>query len=113
MAYVGIIIMIFCSVLNSVGQFLFKACVPSSHGRLGYAFLKNPKFLVGIAIYILGTLLSVYAYRFADLIVLYPLSNLALVWNLMFAGKIFGEKIDARRIVATGFILLGCAILVL
>jgi len=112
MAYIGVSIMVVCSLLNSVGQFLFKACVATKTGGLGFAVLKNPKFSTGIAIYVLGTLLSIVAYRFADLMVLYPLTNLSLVWNLLLAGRIFGERIDAQRIAATCLIIVGCVVLV-
>ena len=112
MIYLGVAIMVLCSMLNSFGQFLFKACVPKGQGPLGYGYLKNPKFSLGVAIYVLGTLLNIYAYRFADLIILYPLTNLSLVWNMIFAGRVFGEEITPRRIAATLLIMLGCGILV-
>jgi len=111
MEYIGVSIMVFCSVLNSVGQTLFKTCVPQSGGVLGYSVWRNGKFLTGIAIYAIGTLLSIYAYRFADLMILYPLTNLALIWNLILAHKVLGEKIGPRRLVATCLILLGCFVL--
>src|SRR5436190_1231907 len=111
MEYVGVSIMVFCSVLNSAGQTLFKICVPKEGGVLGPSVWKNPRFSIGIAVYAVGTLLSIYAYRFADLMILYPLTNLALIWNLILAHKILGEKIGTRRLVATGMILLGCFVL--
>lgn len=111
MEYIGVSIMVFCSALNSVGQTLFKTCVPKAGGGLGYSVWKDSRFLVGIAIYALGTLLSIYAYRFADLMILYPLTNLALIWNLVLAHRFLGEKIGPRRLVATLLILLGCFVL--
>ncbi len=112
MAYIGASIMVVCSLLNSVGQLLFKSCVLPKGAALGTGVLKNPKFSLGIVIYVVGTLLSIVAYRFADLMILYPLTNLSLVWNLLLAGRLFGERIDAQRITATCMIILGCVVLV-
>ncbi|MFO1463489.1 MAG: hypothetical protein U1F66_06900 [bacterium] len=112
MEYLGVTLMVVCSTLNSAGQFLFKSCVPAGPGRLGGGVLSDRRFWGGIGIYVVGTFLGVYAFRFGDLILLYPLANLSLVWNLLLARKFFGERVDAQRVTATVLILVGCAVLV-
>lgn len=112
MEYLGVILMVFCSMLNSAGQFLFRACVTPGEAAPGPALLGSAKFWGGIGIYALAILVNVYAFRFGDLMILYPLSNLALVWNLMFAKRLFGDRIGGRRIAATALIFLGCVVVV-
>lgn len=99
-------------MLNSAGQFMFRACVAQGGKAPGAFLLGYAKFWVGIGIYVFATMLNVYAFRFGDLTILYPLSNLALVWNLMFASKIFGDRIGVRRVVATVIIVVGCVVVV-
>lgn len=104
--------MVICSVLNSAGQFMFRACVSQGGEAPGAFLLGYAKFWIGIGIYVFATLLNVYAFRFGDLTILYPLSNLALVWNLTFASKFFGDKIGVRRVLATFIIVVGCIVVV-
>lgn len=103
--------MVLCSMLNSVGQFFFRASVGRDEKADG-TILGSPKFWGGIGVYVFATLLNVYAFRFGELTILYPLTNLSLVWNLMFAQRLFGDKIGSRRILATAMIFVGCVIVV-
>jgi drug/metabolite transporter (DMT)-like permease len=112
MEYLGISLMVLCSMLNSAGQFMFRASVPQGEAFAGAALLSSAKFWGGMGIYVFAILLNVYAFRFGDLTILYPLSNLALVWNLMFARRLFGDRIGIRRVAATALIVVGCLVVV-
>lgn len=55
----------------------------------------------------------VYCFKFADLIILYPLTNLSLVWSPCFVKRVFGESISPTRLLGTFLIVIGCFVLVL
>lgn len=112
MEYWGVALMVFCSMLNSAGQFLFRAGVARGGGAPESALFASSKFWGGVGVYVVATWLNVYAFRFGDLTILYPLANLALVWNLMFANRLFGDRIGLRRVAATALIFVGCVVVV-
>lgn len=112
MEYWGVALMVFCSMLNSAGQFLFRAGVARGEGAPGPALLGSAKFWGGIGVYVFATFINVYAFRFGDLTILYPLTNLVLVWNLIFARRLFGDRIGVRRVAATALIFVGCVVVV-
>jgi len=113
MKSVAISLMIVCSMLNTAGQYLFKASSSSFNMKKLSDFLKNPKIIVGLLLYVASTTLNIIALKFSDLIILYPLTNLSLVWNMVLVKRVFGEVMNSTRLVGTLLIILGCFVLVL
>src|SRR5437868_2767381 len=97
----AITLMVLCSMLNTVGQYLFKASSSSFNMRKLSDFLRNPKIVLGLLLYALSTTLNIIALKFSDLIILYPLTNLSLVWNMALVKRVFGEVMSPTRLIGT------------
>src|SRR5204862_7237024 len=97
----AVTLMVLCSMLNTGGQYLFKASSSSFNMRKLSDFLRNPKIVVGLSLYVLSTTLNIIALKFSDLIILYPLTNLSLVWNMLLVKRVFGELMNPMRLAGT------------
>jgi len=113
MIFIGIILMIICSALISLGQLLFKLAASEVNLEQPWKILFNKKILIGIGSYFLFFFLSIVAYRYGDLIVLFPITILNLVWNIFLAKRFLGESFTQHKIVGTAVIITGCVILAL
>jgi drug/metabolite transporter (DMT)-like permease len=92
------------AVLAALGQVSFK------HGAVGRAVLMdflNPWILLGLALYLAGTILWILALSAVPLTVLYPFAALTYVLVNVFAVALLGEQLTPRGMAGTGFVLLG------
>ena len=97
----GILLMICSSFCACAGQLLWKM---SSSGNLWM-------LIPGFALYGLGALIMLYAYKFGSLSVLQPILSLNYVLSLILAATILGETIGALRIIGV-FVIIGGVVLI-
>ena len=92
------------AVLAALGQVSFK------YGAVGRAvpmeFL-NSWILLGMALYLAGTVLWILALSAVPLTVLYPFAALTYVLVNVLGVVLLGEQLTARGMAGTGFVLLG------
>ena len=99
----GICIILVSTLLTSVGQILLK-----------YGLAKgvlNPPLALGLIAYIASGFLLVYALKFGDLSVLYPVIATSYVWVAILSLIFFGEKLSLMHASGTFLILLGVSLL--
>jgi drug/metabolite transporter (DMT)-like permease len=92
------------AVLAALGQVSFK------HGADGRAILMefvNPWILLGLALYLGGTVLWILALSAVPLTLLYPFSALTYVLVNLLAVTLLGEQLTARGLTGTALVLLG------
>lgn len=101
-----IAIVLFCALLGALGQLMFKlssktiSLSPSS-------WLTNWKLLVGLILYGLATALFVYALKFGNLSILYPIIATSYVWVAIFARVFLQEPFPASKWLGIALIISG------
>lgn len=104
--YLGIILMLMCTVFASTGQVFFKfASEQISLNPL--LLIQNIPLMIGLFSYGLGAVLFTVALRLGDLSLLFPLLALNFVWVMILSSLIFSEVITGFKILATIFIIIG------
>lgn len=100
-----IVIVLFCSLLGSLGQIFFK--LGSNYFKFNLSLVKNYHIIIGIFLYIIAALLFIYTLRFGEVSILYPVIAMSYVWVLILAKIILHENVEVINFVGAGFILLG------
>ena len=93
----GICLMLVSSVLACVGQLFWKMAA-----QRGLLFT-----LIGFALYGIGGLTMVIAYRFGKLSVLQPMMSMNYVLSILLAALILHEKISALKCIGVFVIITG------
>jgi undecaprenyl phosphate-alpha-L-ara4N flippase subunit ArnE len=95
----GIFLMMLSSVCACLGQLLWKKATAGEH-FIFYLFL-------GIAVYGIGAVLMLVAYRFGKLSVLQPILSFNYVLSLVLGAVVLHENISYLNIAGVCIILLG------
>ena len=94
---VGIVIMLLASVFACIGQLCWK--LASTHGII-FA-------LIGFALYGLGAVLMILAYRFGSVSVLQPLLGTNYVLSVILGFFVLGEAVTVTKIIGIVIITAG------
>jgi len=103
-------------LLNAVAQLLLKAGAGSLAGvelRLGNAvaiaarLVWNPPILAGLLCYAISVVVWILALARVEVSVAYPMLSVGYVVNALAAWWLFGENLNATRMVGIGVILVG------
>lgn len=111
----AIVIVLACTLLVAVGQYLIKL----GANRLAHAGLLAtavgiftiPQLFAGYCLYGVFTVMFVYALRHGELSILYPLIALGYVWVTITAVIAFHESLNPLKIVGLVVIMCGVAVL--
>lgn len=95
------------TILGSSGPIFLKKASNQVHRNLKSLF--NWNFVFGVGAYGLGTVLFIPALKGGDLSVLYPLVSVTYVWVSLLSVKFLGEKMNTKKWMGIGFIILGVA----
>ncbi|MFR9648849.1 MAG: EamA family transporter [Rikenellaceae bacterium] len=98
----GVALMVLCSLCTCFGQLCWKL------GAEGSIVL----LLGGFALYGVGVVLMVVAYRFAPLTQLQPVLSLSYVLTLLIAHYVLDESISVVNVVGVAAIVLGVVLIV-
>ena len=93
----GIILMVISSVCACLGQLFWKL---SGAENLIY-------LLIGFALYGMGALIMIYAYRFGELSVLQPILSLNYVLTIIIAGIVLKETITVTKVIGIIIVTVG------
>jgi hypothetical protein len=69
-------------------------------------------WLCGFGVMVLGSVSDFIAFGLAPMSLLAPLASLTLVWNLLLATRMHGERLDRANIIATTVIFIGVSVAV-
>ena len=106
-------------LLNAAAQLLLKAGVrplggiglQASSVASGVAqALVQPAVAAGLACYVVSVVLWIVALSRVEVSVAYPMLSLGYVVNALAAWWLFGESLDAQKVVGIGLILVGVAL---
>ena len=95
----GILLMLFCAICLSMGQFIWKR----SDGLL--------PLVIGFGIYGMGALAMLCAYRFGSLSVLQPINSVSYVIAAALGNIFFQETITAGKMLGISAIMVGVFLL--
>jgi drug/metabolite transporter (DMT)-like permease len=111
----AIIIVLACTLLVAIGQYLIKlgANQLAHAGLLATAIgiFTIPQLFTGYCLYGVFTVMFVYALRHGELSILYPLIALGYVWVTITAVIAFHESMNPLKIVGLIVIMCGVAVL--
>jgi multidrug transporter EmrE-like cation transporter len=111
----AIIIVLACTLLVAIGQYLIKlgANQLAHAGLLATAIgiFTIPQLFAGYCLYGVFTVMFVYALRHGELSILYPLIALGYVWVTITAVIAFHESMNPLKIVGLVVIICGVAVL--
>ena len=93
----GISLMLVCSVCLASGQLLWKLF--HTHGII--------MLLAGFAVYAVGALAMITAYRYGELSVLQPVNSTSYIFSLLLAALVLREPIGALKIIGVASIICG------
>jgi uncharacterized membrane protein len=96
---IGISLIIFSALCSSIGQLVLKLLVMNDMSRIFY--------VVGVALYGMGALSMLIAFRFGSISVLHPLMSLGYVMAIIWAGMFLNETITFEKIIGITLIIAG------
>ena len=99
----AILIVAFSSVLASIAPILLKKASQRKFSDIK-SIIKNYPLFGAVMLYGFGISIFVFALRWADLSVLYPVSSLGYIWACFGSVKFLGEKMNGFK--WTGVILI-------
>lgn len=106
----SIILVTVASFIGSFGAIFLKK--GSKHFALSVkGLLKNWELILGLSLYIVPTILFIFALRKAELSVLYPFVATVYVWTSIFSVKLLGEKMNRWKWAGIAAILLGVSLI--
>jgi multidrug transporter EmrE-like cation transporter len=103
-------------MLNAVAQLLLKAGTRSVGAfefslanvrPIGFALATSPPVIGGLSCYVFSVVLWILALSRVEVSLAYPMLSLGYVVNAFFAWWLFGESVNAMRLVGIGIIILG------
>jgi undecaprenyl phosphate-alpha-L-ara4N flippase subunit ArnE len=92
------------AVLAALGQVSFKQ---GADGRALLADFMNLWIVLGMGLYVAGTVFWILALSAVPLTILYPFAALTYVLVNVFAVVLLGEQLTVRGVAGTGLVLLG------
>ncbi len=94
--YALISIVLFCALLGALGQLMFKLS-SKTISLSPWSWLTNWKLLVGLFLYGTATVLFVYALKFGNLSILYPIIATSYVWVALLARFFLHEPFPLSK----------------
>jgi drug/metabolite transporter (DMT)-like permease len=102
------LIVLFASLLGAVGQIFFKK--GSVNFQLLNAF-KNWNFIVGVAFYAVALIMTMFAYKKAQVSILYPIVAFSYIFTVLLAGIFLKEPITLFKILGSSVIIGGVVLI--
>ncbi len=106
----AILVMVFCTLLLTLGQFAWKIGVEFIDPSVWISFL-NIYMITGIVLYGISSVLVLYALKYGELSILYPILATSYVWVSILAPMIFNEALHVLNVVGVLSVLVGVSLL--
>lgn len=94
---IGILLMVCSSIFACLGQLLWKLAVSGSFVLL----------IIGFALYGLGALVMIVAYKYGKVSVLQPILSLNYVLSVILAATVLKETITIKKVIGVLVIIVG------
>jgi len=92
------LLVVFCSFIGAVGQILFKKGMDNFEFK--FPFL-NFILLIGLSCYCVALIGYLFALRFGQVSIIYPIIALSYVFVVLLAWKFLGEPITTKKMIGT------------
>ena len=106
-----ILLVLFCALLGATGQIFFKLASKDVSINI-VDWLTNYKFILGAMLYALSAVLFVWALKYGELSILYPIIATSYIWVMILSSVVLGESFSLIKTIGTLIILLGIGIIV-
>ena len=111
----SVLIVVACTLMGAVAQVLIKLGASHlAHASLAATFwsiFTVPTLFIGYCLYGIFAVLMVYALRYGELSILYPVIALTFVWVTILSAVIFHEAMNPMKIAGIAVIIAGVAVL--
>ena len=107
---VGLVVL--SSIVSAGGAFFLKVGADRSKFHLR-SLRVDPRVVIGISLYFVGSVLYILALRGGELSVLYPIAALVYVWSTALAKWRLNERINLHKILGLMFLLGGITLITL
>ena len=109
--YIGVFLNLFASLCITTGMMLQKLV----HEKMKLQndtseYWKKPLWILGFVFIVSETVIDLVTFGFAPITILAPLSSVTLIWNVILAPFVLGEKLGLLRFLATFVILCGAVL---
>jgi len=101
---IGLIIL--CTAFTSVAQVFYKAGAKALEFNL-ISLITNIPLIIGLALYGIGAVLMILAFKGGEVSVLYPIIATSYIWVTLLSFLLFNENVNAFRIIGILFIVFG------
>lgn len=106
--FIGVSLVIFGTIMGAIGAFCLKIGGAKIQKKTDFFDVKKVYILlIGVSLYGLSAIIFTFALQFAELSILYPFASLSYIWATFFSIIFLHEKINRKRWVGIGFIMLG------
>lgn len=105
--YLGIFLILFTAILISIGQLLLKAGVNKLELSL-YGLITNYILIIGVVVYFTSAALFIFALKFGELSLLYPLFATSYIWVSLLSPRFFeSDSMNTLKWVGVFIIIMG------
>lgn len=104
--FLGMALSVLATVIGSFGALLLKK-TSARVNRNPFSLLKIGSIYGGVLLYGISALIFIYALRFGELSVLYPIAGLSYVWTAFLSVKFLKEEMNTYKWMGIFLILLG------
>ncbi|NQU98252.1 EamA family transporter [Candidatus Woesearchaeota archaeon] len=103
---VVILVTIFATVIGAFGSLYLKKGAADIHRNI-FKQYKNFKLLFGIFLFLISSVFYVWALRYAELSLVYPITSFSYVWISLLSVKFLNEKMNTYKWLGILLIILG------
>lgn len=101
-----ILVTLFATVIGAFGSLYLKKGSANLHRNI-FKQIKNYSLLFGIFLFLVSSVFYVWALRFADLSLIYPITSFSYVWISFLSIKFLNEKMNKYKWLGILFIIVG------
>lgn len=106
-----ILLVLLASVFSAVGSLYLKRSSAKITRNIK-KIIANHQLFIGIALFLISTLVYMFALKSGTLSMVYPLSSLSYVWVSLLSIKFLGEKMNTYKWLGIIFIIIGVFLIV-
>lgn len=102
--FVGILLVLLSAFCSSVGQLIWKI-MPSFDLPVLFSYV------LGLALYGIGALLLIVAFRFGEMSILHPMLSFGFVFAIIWSKIFLTEDLTVQKLIGTALIIAGVIVL--
>jgi len=101
-----ILLTLFATFIGAFGSLYLKKGSADLHKNI-FKQIKNYKLLFGIFLFLISSVFYVWALKFAELSLVYPITSFSYVWISLLSIKFLNEKMNNYKWLGIIFIIVG------